>query len=171
MSIEFLSTPIEYLKGVGPKRADLLKKEIGVFCFEDLLYYFPFRYVDRSKFHSIASISSDQNFIQIKGKISEMHTVGTGRGKRLVAFLSDGTGRIELVWFQGIKWVVERIKAGTEYVVFGKPGSFKGKYSFIHPEIDPAWEPGQSVSATLQPFYNSSENSKAEHSTAGELPN
>nr|NQU91970.1 ATP-dependent DNA helicase RecG [Bacteroidota bacterium] len=128
MSTEFLNTPIEYLKGVGPKRADVLKKELKIFSFEDLLYYFPFRYVDRSKFFEIATISSDQSYIQVKGKMSGMHTVGTGRGKRLTASLRDGSGEIELVWFQGIKWIVDKIKPGVEYIVFGKPSYFKGKY-------------------------------------------
>lgn len=160
MSVELLNTPIEYLKGVGPVRGELLKKELGIFTFEDLLGYFPFRYVDRSKFYKITEINSDNAYIQIKGRIREMNTLGQGRAKRLVAKFGDETGIIELVWFQGIKWIVDKIKPGFEYVVFGKPTLFNGKYNFAHPEIELVSDFETGLNASLQPVYYSGEKLK-----------
>jgi ATP-dependent DNA helicase RecG len=160
MSSEFLLTPIEFLKGVGPKRAELLKTELGIFFFDDMLNYFPFRYVDRSKFSKVSEINTDQNFFQLKGKISHVQTVGEGRGKRLTAYLSDSSGHIELVWFQGIKWVLEKIQPGVEYIVFGKPTYFNGKYNLAHPEIERLNEYEDTVTGKLQPFYSSGEKLK-----------
>jgi ATP-dependent DNA helicase RecG len=160
MSSEFLLTPIEFLKGVGPKRAELLKTELGIFFFDDMLNYFPFRYVDRSKFSKVSEINTDQNFFQLKGKISHVQTVGEGRGKRLTAYLSDSSGHIELVWFQGIKWVLEKIQPGVEYIVFGKPTYFNGKYNLAHPEIERLSEYEDTVTGKLQPFYSSGEKLK-----------
>jgi ATP-dependent DNA helicase RecG len=160
MSSEFLLTPIEFLKGVGPKRAELLKNELGIFCFDDLLNYFPFRYVDRSKFSTIAQIDNDQTYFQLKGKIYQIQTIGEGRSKRLTAYLIDNTGEIELVWFQGIKWVLEKIKPGIEFIVFGKPTYFNGRFNLPHPEIEPLSEYDDAVVAQLQPFYSSGEKLK-----------
>jgi ATP-dependent DNA helicase RecG len=160
MSYDFLNTAIEYLKGVGPKRADLLKSELGIYTFDDLLNYFPFRYIDRSKFSKVAEIQSDSAYIQAKGKILGLKTLGAQRGKRLVGYLRDESGDIELVWFKGLKWVIEKINPNEEYIVFGKPNYFNGKYNFTHPEIDPASEAEKGVNATLQPFYSSTEKLK-----------
>jgi ATP-dependent DNA helicase RecG len=135
-SNNILETPIEFLKGVGPQRAQLLKTELNISNFEELLQHFPFRYVDRSKFYSIAEVNDGVAFIQIKGLIIKTETVGEKRANRFVATLKDHTGTIELVWFQGLKWVSEFVKAGEQYVVFGKPTDFKGKFSFSHPEIE-----------------------------------
>ena len=104
MSNQFLNTEIDYLKGVGPARAELLKKELHIYTFGDLLNYYPFRYIDKSKVYPIASINSDALHIQLKGKLTNIQTVGERKGKRLVATLQDETGEIELVWFKGIKW-------------------------------------------------------------------
>jgi ATP-dependent DNA helicase RecG len=160
MSYDFLNTAIEYLKGVGPKRADLLKSELGIYTFDDLLNYFPFRYIDRSKFSKVAEIQSDSAYIQAKGKILGLKTLGAQRGKRLVGYLRDESGDIELVWFKGLKWVIEKINPNEEYIVFGKPNYFNGKYNFTHPEIEPASEAEKGVNATLQPFYSSTEKLK-----------
>lgn len=160
MSNDFLLTPVEYLKGVGPARAELLKSELGIHCFDDLLYYFPFRYVDRSKFSKVTEVNSDQQFFQLKGRISQVQILGEGRAKRLTAWLSDESGDIELIWFQGIKWVVEKIKPAIEFIVFGKPSYFNGKYSLPHPEIEPMNAYDDAVVAQLQPFYSSGEKLK-----------
>lgn len=160
MSADFLNNSIEYLKGVGPKRAELLKTELGIFTFNDLLNYFPFRYVDRSKFSKISEIESDSVFIQVKGKISGLTTVGEGGAKRLVADLRDDSGEIELVWFKGQKWVQEKIKPNVEYIVFGKPNYFNKRFNFAHPEIEAVADAETGVNATLQPFYSSTEKLK-----------
>src|SRR3989304_4733792 len=108
------TTPINFLKGVGPKRAELFQNELGIHTFQDLLTHFPFRYVDRTKFFKISEISSDLPFIQIKGQIISAETVGKNRGKRLVALFKDDTGVIELVWFQGIRWILPSLKRGVD---------------------------------------------------------
>jgi ATP-dependent DNA helicase RecG len=135
-SNNILETPVEFLKGVGPQRAQLLKTELNIHTFEELLQHFPFRYVDRSKFYSIAEVNDTVAYIQTKGFVIKTETLGEKRTRRFVATLKDHTGTIELVWFQGLKWVSELVKAGEQYVVFGKPTDFKGKFSFSHPEIE-----------------------------------
>ena len=158
MAGRFLDSPIKYLKGVGPTREKMIREELGCKTYEDMLYHFPFRYIDRSRFYRIAEIMEDMPFVQLKGKISNMQTLGSGRGMRLSAILSDGSGNVELVWFRGIKWVKESILPGKEYIVFGKPSLFNRKYNIAHPEIE-ALEQTQSnkVKVQLQPFYNSTE--------------
>ena len=161
MSFDFLNTAIEYLKGVGPKRAALLKSELDIYTFDDLLNYFPFRYIDRSKFSKVGDIQSDSTYIQTKGKIHGLKTLGAQRGKRLVGYLRDETGDIELIWFKGLKWVIDKVKPNEEYIVFGKPNYFNGKYNFTHPEIESVAEAEKGVNATLQPFYSSTEKLKS----------
>ena len=134
--MDVLDSDIKYLPSVGPRRAELFGKELGIFTFRDLIYFFPFRYVDRSRFYAISEIDSATAYIQLRGVIRDMRIVGAQRGRRLVAVLSDDTGSIDLVFFQGIKWVSERIKPGKEYIVFGKPSSFNGEINMVHPEID-----------------------------------
>jgi ATP-dependent DNA helicase RecG len=157
MSTGFLDTPIEYLKGVGPKRAALLKSEIMVFTFNDLLHYFPFRYIDKSKVHRIADITSDLTYVQLKGTISKLKVVGKPRAKRLTAIFSDESGAIELVWFKGFKWLEEKFKPGVEYIVFGKPALFNNKYNIAHPEVDVPDKDVQALSMTLQGHYSCTE--------------
>ncbi len=157
MSNSILNTSIEYLKGVGPARAEMLKKELDIHTFEDLLNYFPFRYVDRSKFFKVAEISSEHTWVQVKGRITGLKTVGTGRGKRLTGFLRDDSGAIELVWFRGIQWVKQNIKSNLEYVVFGKPTLFNGKFNFAHPEFEAVVDVEAAPAASLQPVYNTTE--------------
>lgn len=155
-----LKTDIQYLSGVGPKRADLLRKELQIRCFEDLLYYFPYKYVDRSKFYTIREINSSLPYIQIKGRITSFETVGYRRNKRLVADFTDDTGTIELVWFRGVQWIKESLKTGKEYVVFGKPGIFNNRINVIHPEVEAQETLKSKINATLQSFYNTSETLK-----------
>ena len=124
-----LDTSIEYLKGVGPKRANLLKKEIGVHTFGDLLQYFPFRYIDKSRIHKISEIDSDLPYVQLKGTISHLKVLGKPRAQRLTAILTDHSGSLELVWFKGFKCLEGKFKPGVEYIVFGKPTLFNNKYN------------------------------------------
>ena len=159
-SREFLDTPIEYLKGVGPKRAELLRKELDIDTFGDMLQHYPFRYVDRSKIYKISEIESDLAYVQLRGKIYNMQVLGEKRGRRLTATLRDGSGEIELVWFQGIKWVRESLQADTEYIVFGKPSIFNRRYNIPHPELEPASEFDRSISGTLQGIYSLTEKAK-----------
>ena len=153
----FLDTPIEYLKGVGPKRAALLKSEIKVFTFNDLLHYFPFRYIDKSKIHRIADITSDLTYVQLKGTISNLKTVGKPRAKRLTAIFSDESGSIELVWFKGFKWLEGKFKPDMEYIVFGKPAIFNNKYNIAHPEVDVPDKDVPALGMTLQGHYSCTE--------------
>ena len=161
MSYSFLDTPIEYLKGVGPKRAQTLNQELSIHTFNDLINYFPFRYIDKSRFYKINEISNTSTYIQLKGKISNIKQIGENRGRRLTAILSDETGTIELIWFRGIKWIKESVTENHEYVVFGKPALFNNKFNIAHPEIEPADKEAESLGESLQPFYNSTEKLKA----------
>jgi ATP-dependent DNA helicase RecG len=149
-------TKIEYLKGVGPKKAALLNTELSIFTYGDLIQHFPFRHEDRTVFYNIDQINEQQNQVQLKGKIRSFHTVGVARKKRLVALFFDQTGEIELVWFQGINWILNKIKPGIEYIVFGKPASFGGKITIAHPELD-AIEANSENSSFLQPVYSVTE--------------
>lgn len=157
----FFDTPIEYLKGVGPQKGEILRKELQIFNFRDLLYHFPFRYVDRSKFYRVAEVLDDSVYVQLKGKITHINTLGEKRAARLVATFRDDSGSVELVWFKGIKWIKESLKPGVDYILFGKPSEFNGKYNFVHPELElVSAEPGP-ISVALQPFYTTTEKCKA----------
>lgn len=157
----FYDTPIEFLKGVGPQRGDLLKKELQIFRFYDLLTHYPFRYIDRSHIHRIAEVNDDSSYLQVKGIITSFTTVGAKRNTRLVATLRDDSGSIELVWFKGLKWISASLKKGVEYIVFGKPSEFNGRFNFVHPELEPAAAPlPGAISVQLQPFYSSTEKCK-----------
>lgn len=148
----FFDTSLEFLKGVGPQRAALLQKELKLFTFGDLLQHYPFRYEDRTKFYSIADVNELMPHVQIKGKITDFEFIGGGKHKRLVGYFEDSTGGIELVWFQGIQWITQKIKPGVEYVVFGKPNRFGKTISIAHPEVDPVTEK-TSKGGYLQPVY------------------
>lgn len=150
---------ITYLPGVGPQRAAILNKELGVYSLHDLLYYFPYKYVDRSRLYYIHEIDGNMPYIQLKGKILSFETLGEGRQRRLVAHFSDGTGVIDLVWFQGIKFLVSKYKINQEYIVFGKPTVFNGRINIAHPDIDNASELTLSTMG-LQPYYNTTEKMK-----------
>ncbi len=127
---------IKFLPGVGPKRAELLARELGIRSYHDLLYYFPYKYIDRSKTYHINEITGSMPYIQLKGRILSFTTQGEGARRRLIATFGDGTGTIDLVWFKGIKYVTDRYKVGVEYTLFGKPTLFNGRYNIAHPEID-----------------------------------
>lgn len=150
---------IKYLQGVGPQRAAILNKELNIYSFRDLLYYFPYKYVDRSRLYYIHEIDGNIPYIQLKGQVLSFETIGEGRQRRLVGHFSDGTGVVDLVWFQGLKFVMGRYKAHEEYIVFGKPTVFNGRINIAHPDIDPAEELTLS-SMGLQPYYNTTEKMK-----------
>ena len=161
MITPFLETPIEYLKGVGPPRADLLKKELSIHTIGDLLTYFPFRYVDRSKFYQIAEIRDESSYIQIKARIVHIQTIGSPHHQRLVATVRDESGEIDLVWFQGVKWVLEMLSPQQEYVIFGKPAVFNGRWNIPHPELEIPTTLPLPLSEIIRPIYNSTEKLKA----------
>lgn len=150
---------IKYLQGVGPQRAAILNKELNIYSFRDLLYYFPYKYVDRSRLYYIHEIDGNMPYIQLKGQVLSFETIGEGRQRRLVGHFSDGTGVVDLVWFQGLKFVMGRYKAHEEYIVFGKPTVFNGRINIAHPDIDPA-EELTLLSMGLQPYYNTTEKMK-----------
>lgn len=157
MNENFLQTPIDYLKGVGPNRADLLKKELGIFTFQDLLHLFPNRYLDRTKYYKIAELQQTNAEVQIVGKITHVKTVEQKRGKRLVATFRDDTGTMELVWFRGHKWIKENLKLNMPYVVFGKTNYYNGVYSMPHPEMELLTKHEKGVRSAMQPIYPSTE--------------
>lgn len=150
---------IKYLQGVGPQRAELLNKELNISSLHDLLYYFPYKYVDRSRLYYVHEIDGNMPYIQLKGQILSFETIGEGRNRRLVAHFSDGTGVVDLVWFQGIKYLLGRYKVHEEYIVFGKPTVFNGRINIAHPDIDPAKDLILSTMG-LQPYYNTTEKMK-----------
>ncbi len=158
-----LQTPIEYLKGVGPQRGELLRKELDLHTFGDLLKYYPFRYVDRSIIHHIRDITDFTQFIQLKGKITGFRQAGAGRQKRLMATFRDTTGEIELVWFQGADWIMKNLKVNTEYLLFGKPQVFNNAYNIPHPEVELFTDEVKTSGKGLQPVYSSSEKARKKY--------
>ncbi len=158
MQNSILDTPIEYLKGVGPHRGDILKKELQIFTFKDLLNFYPNRYLDRTKYYKINELTYHlTSEVQIIGKIIHLKTVEQKRGKRFVATFMDETGKIELIWFQGFKWIKENIQLNTPYVIFGKLNHFNGSFSMPHPEMELLSEHKQNLRSGLQPVYPSTE--------------
>ena len=160
---DLLSTPIEFLKGVGPQRAASLQTELGVFTFRDLLQHFPFRYQDRSVFHEVRDIPLVDNYLQLKGKITYIGEVGTGRHRKLSARFEDQSGNVELIWFQGIQYVKANIQVGQTYVLFGRPKAYQQQWTIPHPELTKWGE--QSLELGLQAMYPSTEklNTKGLH--------
>lgn len=151
----FLKTPIEYLKGVGPQRAELLQKELGVFTFDDLLNHFPFRYVDRSKFYKISELLPDMPHVQVKGELRDLKLSGKLKQQRLSARLADETGSVDLVWFKGVKYLSTWLKNGQKYILFGKPTLFNRKINFAHPEMEVP--NSQTTTTGLQAVYSGTE--------------
>ena len=151
-----LETPIEYLKGVGPARGELLRKELGIFKYVDLLHLFPNRYIDRTRYYRINELLNSGSEVQVVGKVVNIKTVGEKR-TRLVATFVDDTGQMELVWFQGQKWIRENLKLNTPYVIFGKATSFNGVFNMAHPEMEPLAEHEASLRSAMQPIYPSTE--------------
>ena len=163
---EFLHREIKFLPGVGPKRAELLQQELSVFTYEDMLYQFPYKYVDRSKFYKIRELRGDEFSVQIKGKIIRFETAGDRGKKRLIAIFTDGIATVELVWFSGHKYVLNRLKPEVEYVIFGKPSVFNGKLNFSHPEVEEFEKAAAGIQAHFQPFYSTTEKMKANFLTS-----
>ncbi|MGG9971544.1 ATP-dependent DNA helicase RecG [Ferruginibacter sp. SUN002] len=155
-----LLSPIEYLKGVGPLRGDMLKKELNIFTFKDLLEHFPLRHLDRTKVDKIGHLNPHADYAQITGKLMQMDIVGEKRAKRLVAYLQDDTGEMELTWFQGINWVQKALVVGEKYLVFGKLSSFMGKLQLTHPEFEIYTAEKASGKKFLEPIYPSTEKLK-----------
>lgn len=150
---------IKYLVGVGPTRADILSRDLNIKTFHDLLYYFPYKYIDRSKLYSICELNGEMAYVQFKGEIISVETIGEGRNRRLVAHVSDHTGIVDLVWFQGIKYVQKSLKPHTLYLIFGKPSVFGGRINVSHPDLSTM----DSLSLSdlgLQAYYNTSEKMK-----------
>ena len=162
---QYLQQDIQFLQGVGPKRAELLREELKIHTFEDLLTHYPFRYVDRSRFYRIKEITSELPTIQIRGKITGYATVGKGRGKRLVADFTDGTGLLQLIWFKGAKWIPENYPPGKELVVFGKPTVYQRKLNLVHPELEDP-DKKHEVSSKLQAVYSTTEKLKDHYLTS-----
>ncbi|ATP58502.1 ATP-dependent DNA helicase RecG [Pedobacter ginsengisoli] len=161
MFVSTLDTTIEFLKGVGPKRAELFQKELGIFTYADLLNFYPFRYIDRTRFYKINELDPELPYVQILGRITSKEQIGEKHKKRLVARLTDDTGSIELVWFQSLKWVDENVVKGKVYIVFGKPTVFNGSFSISHPELENYPRPATITgNLMLQPVYHSTEKLK-----------
>lgn len=156
-----LDSDIKYLTGIGPKRAELLAKELGISTFRDLLYTFPFRYVDKSRIYAISDVDTSSAYIQLRGKITRMGMVGERQGRRFVATLSDSTGSIDLVFFKGVKWIQEKIIINKEYIVFGKPSVYKESFNMVHPEMDPVDGTTQSGTSSMIGIYSSTEKLKS----------
>lgn len=157
--IDLATADIKYLPGVGPQRAATLNKELGICTLHDLLYYFPYKYVDRSRIYSIREIDGTMPYIQLKGEIRSFEIAGEGRQRRLIAHFTDGTGFVDLVWFQGIKFLTGKYKVHQEYVVFGRPTAFNGRINIAHPDID-AVSDVQMSGMGLRPYYNTTEKMK-----------
>ena len=156
-----LDTPVEYLKGVGPQRAEMLKKELGVFTYTDLISYYPFRYIDKSKFFKVSEINSELAYVQLKGFINQIELIGGKRIVRMTARFRDETGSLELIWFNGFKWLKDKFNPNQEYIVFGKPTLFNNKYNITHPEISLPTDEDNTIVFKLQSFYRTSEKLKA----------
>jgi len=157
MSIYSLNTAISYLKGVGPSRAEILKSELGIHTFGDLINFFPNRYLDRTQFFKINQLQQNSSEVQIIGKISHIKTVKQKRGSRLVATFIDDTGTMELVWFRGAKWIKESLKVNTSYVIFGKTNYFNGMYTMPHPDMELVEAYKKNLQSAMQPIYPSTE--------------
>lgn len=156
-----LLNPIEYLKGVGPQRADLLKKELGIFTFKDLLEFFPYRHIDKTQITKIANINEGTEYVQVKGKLIQWDITGEKRGRRMIAYLQDDTGELELVWFQGINWIEKTLHVGSQYVVFGRAGFFMNRPQITHPEMELITIETAGIKNFLEPIYPSTEKLKA----------
>ncbi len=158
----FFNTKLEFLRGVGLQRAQLLGKELNLFTYGDLIQRYPFRYLDRTQFYNVVDLTEDLPYVQVKGILRGREVVGEGPKKRMVAKVSDASGELDLVWFKGVNFLEKMVKNHQEYIVFGKPTMFNGRPQMAHPELEEVTEakPGQSF---LQPVYNTSEKLKNYH--------
>lgn len=155
------SLELTYLRGVGTARAELLKKELQIFNQEQMLYYFPYKYIDRSRIYKISELNANMPYVQVSGRIISFKIIGEGRTKRLSAGFTDGSGLLELVWFKGLKYTQDRYKLNQEYLVFGKPSQYGTRLSIAHPDIDPLNEQSLAFTRGLQAFYNTTERMKS----------
>ena len=155
--ISLLDKKIEFLKGVGPKKAQILQKELQVYTYSDLLHCFPFRYVDKSMIHKAAEIADDTVYYQLVGKVSNLKTHGAPRATRITATFTDESGSIELVWFKGLSWVKTRFQPGVKYVIFGKASAFNNKFNFVHPEVEDYNPDDFTLGESLQGVYTTTE--------------
>jgi ATP-dependent DNA helicase RecG len=163
LNASVFQTPVDYLKGVGTARAEVLKKELAIFSYEDLLKHYPFKYIDRTRFYKIRDIQPELPYVQVIARLTHKEILGDKRTKRLVIQAQDDTGVMELAWFQGIKWAEKSLIIGKAYIIFGKPGLFNGKAQMAHPEMEP-YSPEtlkRNGNLTLQPGYNSTEKLKS----------
>ncbi len=159
----FLDTPIEFLKGVGPERSIVLKNEAAIYTFGDLLKLYPYRYIDRTQFYSIEHIDNTQTYIQLKGKIKNIQEIGNGRARRMTAVFYDHSGQIELVWFQGLKWLQKSLSQTETYILYGKPTWFNGKLNITHPELEKLADFNAETAGTFRSMYNTSEKMKTKN--------
>jgi len=157
MNNNILNTPIDYLKGLGPNRSTIIKKELNIFYFKDLINFFPNRYIDKTKYYKIKELPNISSDVQIIGKINEINEIGSGRNKRLVVEFSDGEDIIELIWFKGLKWLKNSIQLNTVYIIFGRLNFFKNKISIVHPELEIYNTEKIKFRKKLQPIYSSTE--------------
>lgn len=164
-----LDSPIEYLKGVGPLKGDMLRKELAIFTFRDLLEHYPIRHIDKTKVDAIIDINPQTEYIQVAGKIVNMEILGEKSARRLVAQIQDNTGMLELAWFQGIHWVQKSIQVGSRYLVYGKAGFFNGRPQMTHPEIEPLSEVNTDGKNFLEPIYPTTEKLKAKGLNARQI--
>ncbi len=160
-----INTSIEYIKGVGPKRAELIAQELGIYTYGDLLVYFPFRYIDRSQFQTIQSLNNQMPYVQVKARLKQLQEVGGGRSKRLTGYFSDGSGMLEVVWFKGVQWVKDKLVLNKEYILFGKPSLFNNKINLAHPEIETPESFKKAGYAGIQPVYNVTEKLRKKYVT------
>ncbi len=158
--MSFFDTPIEYLKGIGPVKAEVINKELGIFTFGDFIKHYPFRYIDKTKFYSISEVNPEMPYIQFKAKIVSKQIIGDRRAKRLIAVAEDSSGLMELVWFQGLKWIEKQVILGQEYVVFGKPTAYGSKFNIVHPELELLKDFKAEQATALQPVYSSTDKLK-----------
>lgn len=157
---ELSGKDIKFLSDVGPKKAAILNEELDIHSFEDMLYHFPYKYVDRTRFYKISELTTNLAYIQVKGEFIKLEITGEGRHSRLVGEITDGTAVLELIWFKGIKYIQAQVKPNTEYVFFGKPSVFNGKINIVHPEIDSVEKTKEKIQTGLQAFYPTSEKMK-----------
>ncbi len=160
--MDFLENTLQYIKGIGPKRAEVLAEELDIHTIKDLLEYFPYKHIDRSIFYKIKDIRSSEAYIQTKGILTSSHTVGEGHKKRLVAELRDETGSLELVWFKGIKWQEKNLQLNKPYIVYGRPALFGNHYNIAHPEMELISQQTKKIKAALHAYYNTTEKMKRE---------
>jgi ATP-dependent DNA helicase RecG len=158
---DILSSPVEFLKGVGPEKAALLQKELSIFTFQDLLFHFPFRYVDKTSIQRISDLKENMPFCQVVGRVEKVELIGEGSARRFTAILNDGSGKLQLVWFKGLKWIQQVVVPGAEYLIFGKPSVFNGKLNIVHPELEKftaSIKPDEKIK--LEPVYSTTEKLK-----------